>query len=76
VGERDLYGGRHLRSAETVDGRKDKEMTVPCDDQIRVLHLENQQLRAARDLLLPRLNERRDRLVDLGKSLDGGLSQQ
>jgi type I restriction enzyme S subunit len=32
-----------------------EEMTVPCDDQIRVLHLENRQLRTARDLLLPRL---------------------
>jgi type I restriction enzyme S subunit len=32
-----------------------EEMTVPCDDQIRVLHLQNQKLRTARDLLLPRL---------------------
>ena len=32
-----------------------EEVTVPCDEQIRVLHLQNQQLRAARDLLLPRL---------------------
>jgi type I restriction enzyme S subunit len=32
-----------------------EEMTVPCDGQIRLLHLQNQQLRAARDLLLPRL---------------------
>lgn len=32
-----------------------EEVTVPCDEQIRVLHLQNQQLRRARDLLLPRL---------------------
>lgn len=32
-----------------------EEVTVPCDEQLRVLHLQNQQLRAARDLLLPRL---------------------
>jgi len=32
-----------------------EEVTVPCDEQLRVLHSENQQLRAARDLLLPRL---------------------
>ena len=32
-----------------------EEVTVPCDEQIRVLHLQNKQLRAARDLLLPRL---------------------
>ncbi|MDE2058436.1 MAG: restriction endonuclease subunit S [candidate division NC10 bacterium] len=32
-----------------------EEVTVPCDEQIRALHLQNQQLRAARDLLLPRL---------------------
>jgi len=32
-----------------------EEMTVPCDDEIRVLHIQNHQLRAARDLLLPRL---------------------
>jgi type I restriction enzyme S subunit len=32
-----------------------EEVTTPCDAQLRVLHLQNQQLRAARDLLLPRL---------------------
>lgn len=32
-----------------------EELSVPCDEQLRVLHLQNQQLRAARDLLLPRL---------------------
>jgi type I restriction enzyme S subunit len=32
-----------------------EEVAVPCDEQIRVLHLQNQKLRAARDLLLPRL---------------------
>jgi type I restriction enzyme S subunit len=32
-----------------------EEVTVPCDEQIRVLYLQNQRLRAARDLLLPRL---------------------
>ncbi|MCL4498683.1 MAG: restriction endonuclease subunit S [Chloroflexi bacterium] len=32
-----------------------EDVTVPCDEQIRVLHLQNQKLRAARDLLLPRL---------------------
>lgn len=32
-----------------------EEVAVPCDEQIRLLHLQNQQLRAARDLLLPRL---------------------
>jgi type I restriction enzyme S subunit len=32
-----------------------EEVTRPCDEQLRVLHLQNQQLRAARDLLLPRL---------------------
>lgn len=30
-----------------------EEITVPCDEQIRALHLQNLQLRAARDLLLP-----------------------
>ena len=32
-----------------------EEITVPCNEELRVLHLQNQQLRAARDLLLPRL---------------------
>ena len=32
-----------------------EEIAVPCDEQLRVLHLQNQQLRATRDLLLPRL---------------------
>jgi type I restriction enzyme S subunit len=32
-----------------------EEMSVNCDEQLRVLHYQNQQLRAARDLLLPRL---------------------
>ena len=32
-----------------------EEVTVPCDEQLRVLHFQNLQLRAARDLLLPRL---------------------
>ena len=32
-----------------------EEVTVPCDKQLRVLHLQNQHLRTARDLLLPRL---------------------
>ena len=32
-----------------------QEVTAPCDEQIRILHLQNRQLRAARDLLLPRL---------------------
>lgn len=30
-------------------------VTVPCHEQLRVLHVQNLQLRAARDLLLPRL---------------------
>ncbi|MCX5825595.1 MAG: restriction endonuclease subunit S [Deltaproteobacteria bacterium] len=30
-----------------------EEVTRPCDEQLRVLHLQNQQLRTARDLLLP-----------------------
>jgi type I restriction enzyme S subunit len=32
-----------------------EEVTRPSDEQLRVLYLQNQQLRAARDLLLPRL---------------------
>jgi type I restriction enzyme S subunit len=32
-----------------------EEKTVPCNDQMRVLYRETHQLRAARDLLLPRL---------------------
>ena len=32
-----------------------EEIAVPCDEQLRVLHLQDQQLRAARDLLLLRL---------------------
>lgn len=32
-----------------------EEVTVPCDEQLRVLYLQDQKLRAARDLLLPRL---------------------
>lgn len=32
-----------------------EELTIPCDDQIRVLHQQSHQLRGARDLLLPRL---------------------
>jgi len=32
-----------------------QEVTVPCDEQLRVLYLQNEKLRAARDLLLPRL---------------------
>jgi len=32
-----------------------EEGTVPCDEQIRVLHLQSQKLRAASDLFLPRL---------------------
>ncbi len=32
-----------------------EELTVNIDDEIRLLHLQNQKLRAARDLLLPRL---------------------
>ena len=34
---------------------KFEDLTVPIDDEIRLLHLQNQKLRAARDLLLPRL---------------------
>jgi type I restriction enzyme S subunit len=32
-----------------------EDLTVNIDDEIRLLHLQNQKLRAARDLLLPRL---------------------
>ncbi len=32
-----------------------EDFSRPIDDQLRVLHLQNQKLRAARDLLLPRL---------------------
>ncbi len=32
-----------------------EDVNRPCDEQLRVLHLQNQKLRAARDLLLPRL---------------------
>ena len=32
-----------------------EDVIVPCDEQLRVLHLQNQKLRAARDLLLPLL---------------------
>lgn len=32
-----------------------EEVSAPCDEQLRVLHFQNQKLRAARDLLLPRL---------------------
>ena len=32
-----------------------EEMTVLCDKQLQLLHLQDQNLRVARDLLLPRL---------------------
>ena len=32
-----------------------EDVSAPIDDQLRVLYLQNQKLRAARDLLLPRL---------------------
>ena len=32
-----------------------EDVIVPCDEQLRVLHLQNEKLRAARNLLLPRL---------------------
>ena len=32
-----------------------EEMTVPSDKQLRLLHLQNQNLRVARDQLLPGL---------------------
>ena len=32
-----------------------EEMTMPCDKQFQLLHLQNQNLRVARDRLLPRL---------------------
>jgi type I restriction enzyme, S subunit len=32
-----------------------EEVTIPCDEQLRLLHQQSRQLRAARDLLLPRL---------------------
>jgi type I restriction enzyme, S subunit len=35
-----------------------EDLTVNIDDEIRLLHLQNQKLRAARDLLLPRLMSR------------------
>jgi type I restriction enzyme S subunit len=35
--------------------RVSEDAIVPCDEQLRALHLQNQKLRAARDLLLPRL---------------------
>jgi len=43
-----------LNPPETLR-RAFEEVTVPCDEQLRVLHQQNQRLRAARDLLLPRL---------------------
>ncbi|OGP65767.1 MAG: hypothetical protein A2170_16645 [Deltaproteobacteria bacterium RBG_13_53_10] len=32
-----------------------EDVIVPCDEQLRVLHFQNEKLRTARDLLLPRL---------------------
>ena len=32
-----------------------EDFVVPCDEQLRILYLQNQKLRAARDVLLPRL---------------------
>lgn len=32
-----------------------EDVSLACDDQLRVLHMQNHQIRAARDLLLPRL---------------------
>ena len=39
-----------------------EEMTVPCDKQLRLLHLQSQNLRVARDLLLPPSHERGDHI--------------
>ncbi len=35
--------------------REFEDIAVPCDEQLRVLHLQNQKLRVARELMLPRL---------------------
>ena len=49
------FSAQELLEPPELLKRAFEEVTVPCDKQIRVLHLQNQQLRAARDLLLPRL---------------------
>jgi len=43
-----------LEPTESIK-RAFEDATRPCDEQLRVLHLQNQQLCTARDLLLPRL---------------------
>jgi type I restriction enzyme S subunit len=43
-----------------------EEVSVPADEQLRVLFLQNQKLRAARDLLLPRLMSGESEVVTEG----------
>ena len=54
VTKKEFSGQVLLEPPESLK-RAFEEVAVPCDEQIRVLHLQNQQLRTARDLLLPRL---------------------
>lgn len=35
--------------------REFEAVTIPCDEQVRVLHVQNERLQTARGLLLPRL---------------------
>jgi len=51
---------KEFESQELIDPPKRlkkafEDVVAPCDGQLRVLHLQNQKLRTARDLLLPRL---------------------
>ena len=46
---------RRTRNRETVRGRVFTDFARPRFREIKILHAQNQKLRAARDLLLPRL---------------------
>jgi type I restriction enzyme S subunit len=54
VTKKEFFGQALLDPPERLK-REFEEVAIPCDEQLRVLHQQNQQLRAARDLLLPRL---------------------
>jgi type I restriction enzyme S subunit len=49
------FSSQKLLTPPTSMADKFEEMSLPIDDEIRLLFLQNQKLRAARDLLLPRL---------------------
>jgi len=49
------FGNQQLLDPPQTLRRAFEDVVVPCDEQLRALHLQNQKLHAARDLLLPRL---------------------